>query len=353
MLGLSGSVTEDAIKKAYRKKGRHLHPDRSADENANSLFNELQEAYEAALEAMAPSAPSMPPSAASAPPPAAPRYPYPVGYRFIFPTPNLKPVVNLTLEMADIYTGKQVMLEFYYAQLCRTCFVTGPFPTPCGRCRGSGMATTSKFYAVVTEKCLPCKGTGYSGDCAECNGSRGVMKKTQLKYTFPPHHDFKRFDTITGKGHEWYGEGKINRADVMLNVSIAPTKGFSLEEKSGDLLTFTKISLRASLMTSRLHVTLPGGSQALIDVCDVIRNGSVFRLPMMALYPTSYLYVCVEVELPSRADIVAGYSIAAASETAVRDLQATQKSKDTRIARTEWPQWVQSLVAMKLNNSPD
>jgi DnaJ-class molecular chaperone len=46
ILGVSKDASEDELKKAYRKLSLKYHPDRNSDENAQSMFQEINEAYE-------------------------------------------------------------------------------------------------------------------------------------------------------------------------------------------------------------------------------------------------------------------------------------------------------------------
>ena len=45
-LGVARDVTQDEIKRAYRKLARKYHPDVSKEENAEQQFKALGEAYE-------------------------------------------------------------------------------------------------------------------------------------------------------------------------------------------------------------------------------------------------------------------------------------------------------------------
>lgn len=344
VLELEGTITEEMVKKAYRKKGRHIHPDRSTEANANALFQELQAAYEEGLKHTTGAAPPPPSTPSWYTPPSSSASSPPSISRFLFPTQSFKPTVTISIDMADVYTGKMVMLEYFYARLCRTCFVDGPFARTCSQCKGAGV-TSNKSLLSFAKKCVNCNGTGLEGNCDACHGERGCLKKTNLKYTFPPHYDFKRFDTIAGKGHEWYADGKIHRADVDLKVNITATKGFAMEEKSGDLLTIVKIDLRQSLMLSSLAFSLPDKTTAEVAVTEIIKDGTIFQIPMLALYPTSYLYVYVQVLFPTRSEVASGFSIEAASDTMRRGMLT--HGVDSRIARSKWPRWIEELIAQK------
>lgn len=47
LLGVERNVSEEDLKRAYRKKAIQLHPDKNPDDpDANERFVELQEAYE-------------------------------------------------------------------------------------------------------------------------------------------------------------------------------------------------------------------------------------------------------------------------------------------------------------------
>ena len=46
ILGVGKGASEDEVKKAYRKLAKKYHPDVSTEENAESKFKEVQEAYD-------------------------------------------------------------------------------------------------------------------------------------------------------------------------------------------------------------------------------------------------------------------------------------------------------------------
>jgi DnaJ-class molecular chaperone len=365
VLELEGPVNTEIIKKAFRTKTKIIHPDRSTNENATSLFQELRDAYESAIAEMAAAAV---PAAAAAAAAAAParrtetfisrNLPYiPGGARA-----NLSIIAEVTLD--KMYSGGSVMLEYEFLSLCRSCFQTGPFPECCSLCQGIGFTKPIGFHLFGVKECIACKSTGMAGRCSTCRGDRVIKSRKHLKFNFPAHFDFRKMPVIKEHGHERFEDGKIIKGDVALKISFSLNNYKVAFTESGDVFFMKTISLEESLKSESLSISLPTNLATtttttttttndeipkpitVIAITQTIKNNTLFAIPRKGIYADSWLYMLVKVDLPTRQMMKSGYQmLPMMRQDPFHNQQPDFPEVDFRMNRKDCPHWVASLIS--------
>ena len=185
VLGVARNADGDAIRQAYRRLARELHPDVSTEPKAEERFRELTGAYTILSD----------PSA---------RLLYDrFGYRgrgsgfssarhSSSETPVLAEVNVDTFEAAR---GARREVRYSSREQCQACNGKGSAPgsenAGCTTCAGKGRLTRSATLQVgdwiQVEKCSDCNGRGFSEQdaCPECSGEGSVSQEQVVKVRIP------------------------------------------------------------------------------------------------------------------------------------------------------------------------
>src|SRR5262245_8749475 len=219
LLGVSRTASTDEIKRAFRRLARELHPDVSAEPDAEERFREVTEAYEVLSNAETRQLYD--------------RYGH-AGLRGGGFTPSHFDFGTLSdlfsgffvddlfgvgaragrsrggdigaqveIDLAEAAAGATREVPFEVAVPCATCGATGvepgSAPVTCTRCGGSGrlqQVSQSIFGQFVrTQACPHCGGRGQIVEhpCTDCRGAGRVVEERTLQVTIPAGiHDGQR-----------------------------------------------------------------------------------------------------------------------------------------------------------------
>jgi molecular chaperone DnaJ len=274
VLGVPRNADDQAIKKAFRKLARELHPDVSEHPEAEARFREVSEAYEAL---------SNPETRQLYD-----RYGH-AGLRgggfqpghFDFSSlsdlfsaffgddllggrgrsrgADLSAVVEI--ELAEAATGVTRDVPFEVAVTCSRCAGDGAEPgtnvVTCETCAGMGrvqQVSRSVFGEFVrTSTCPTCGGTGRRIEvpCTQCEGLGRVLEERTLSVTVPPGiHDGQRI-RLSGEGHA--GSLGARAGDIYVLVHVKPDPRFVRE---GDDI-FSTADLTMTQAALGANVTIP------------------------------------------------------------------------------------------------
>jgi len=242
VLGVSKTVSEDDLKKAYRKLAFENHPDRNQnDPQAAERFKEAAEAYQvlsdtdkrAAYDRFGHEGPQ--------------RGGFHPGFNDVedvFSTfgdlfgdffgfggrrhatrrgADLETEVALSFEEAVRGAKKQVRVRRHAS--CATCGGSGAAPGTkpeiCSTCKGRGQVGHSQGFFVVSTTCPTCRGqrTVVKKACAECRGKGVTPREDSFEVTVPAGVDDGQVLRLSGRGQAAPDGGHAGHLYVVLRVT--------------------------------------------------------------------------------------------------------------------------------------
>ena len=335
LLGVAREVTEEELKKAYRKKAVQYHPDKNpGNKQAEEMFKKVSEAYEVLKDPEKRAAYDRFGHAAFAqgggPRPgggAAGGFhdPYDI-FREVFggggggsifeeffgggggsdgahEGADLRYDIEVTLE--DAARGVEKEISFRKLAPCDHCHGTGAEPgskrITCPSCRGVGQVTTSRGFFTVRQVCPICHGNGTRVEkpCHECRGEGRINKTAKLNVRVPPGVDTDSKLRSVGNGEAGVNGGPAGDLYIVIHV-----KEHEVFERQGDDL-FCEIPIKFTLAALGGTIEVPTLSgKASLKIPTGTQSGTTFRLKERGLpglrsgQPGDQL-VRVQVEVPT------------------------------------------------------
>lgn len=226
ILGVSSDVSQDELKKAFRKLALKYHPDHNPDSKiSEDKFKEINEAYSCLND---------PVKRANYDRYGSSEGPSSSGFGFATGTPfgdifgdifddffgggfnrgksrpvkgdDLRYDLEITLEEAAFGVDKSIKVPRW--QTCEVCSGNGCEPgthsETCQECRGSGHIRFQQGFFSVSRACSKCQGAGYiiTKPCHSCKGNGKMKIQRQLSVKMPAGVD-------TGSRLKLRGEGDI------------------------------------------------------------------------------------------------------------------------------------------------
>lgn len=277
VLGVSRTADEREIKKAFRQLARELHPDVSAEPDADQRFKEVVEAYEVLSK-----------------PDARDLYDrfghaglrrggfQPTHFDFgdlsnlfsAFFGDDLFGVSSrgsrrqrggdvaaaVEIDLVDAARGAVREISFDATTPCETCDGSGAEPgtqpATCPSCGGAGRlehVTRTTFGEFVrTQTCSRCSGDGRIAEnpCKACQGSGRLVEKRSFEVEIPAGiHDGQRI-RISGGGHAGASGGSAG--DIYVLVRVRPDSRFTRE--GNDLFSTIDLTMTQAALGTRVAV---------------------------------------------------------------------------------------------------
>ena len=335
VLGVEKGISEEDLKKAYRKLALKYHPDRNpGDKSAEEKFKELGEAYEVLNDPQKRAAYDQYGHAAFDPRSRGFSGAGRSGGGFHDPFDIFREVFGNSGIFGDIFgggesrdsTGPQrgadlrydMEITFMEAALgcekeisvnklenCNSCqgsgAESGSGMKTCNTCGGRGQVVSSRGIFSIAQTCPRCNGNGrvVEKPCHTCRGEGRTEKVSKIKLKIPPG-----VDTGARLRSSQNGEGGIrggHPGDLYIVIHVKPHDVF---QRDGDDLhcevpiSFVQAALGAEIevptLSGKAHIKLPAGTQ----------TGTVFRLKGKGIrnvqgYGHGDLHVTVTVEVPT------------------------------------------------------
>jgi molecular chaperone DnaJ len=303
VLGVSRSVTQDDLKRAFRKLAMQYHPDRNPnDPQAGERFKECSEAYEVLSDPEKRRSYDMFGHAGVSPGAGAGAgFGGFEGFGFgdIFDTffggaggaararrrstrgEDLR--YDLTISFEEAFTGVDQTLDLPRLVGCPSCSGSGAQPgtgtETCAACGGAGQVrrqTQSIFGAVVNvSTCPSCGGEGriLRSPCLECRGQGRVQKQRRLHVKIPAGVDTGSQVRIIGEGEAGFRGGPPG--DLYIVVRVRPHQ--QLRRQDQDVIYELRVNMVQAAVGDTIEVpTLDGPAE--ITIPAGTQYGQTFRL---------------------------------------------------------------------------
>jgi molecular chaperone DnaJ len=312
LLGVAKGVSEEDLKKAYRKKAVQYHPDKNpGNKEAEEMFKKVSHAYEvlkdpekrAAYDRFGHAAFEGPGAGAGA----GARGPGGAGgfhdpfdiFREVFggggggvfdemfgggggrdggrDGADLRYDLEITLEEAA--RGVEKEINFRKNMVCERCEGSGAEPgskrATCPTCRGAGQIRRSGGIITFTQTCPTCGGAGTKIDkaCAQCRGEGRVPKTAKINVRIPAGVDTGSRLRSVGNGEAGVAGGEPGDLYIVLSV-----RDHELFERQGDDL-FCEIPIKFTLASLGGSIEVPTlFGKATLKLPPGTQSGTTFRL---------------------------------------------------------------------------
>ncbi len=315
LLGVTKTVTEEELKKAYRKKAVQYHPDKNpGNKEAEEMFKKVSEAYEVLKDSEKRAAYDRYGHAAFQQG-GAPRGPGGFGggggggfhdpfdmFREVFGQQggggggifdqffggdgngggagrgsDLRYDLEITLEEAAHGVEKEI--SFRRLGGCGHCHGSGAEPgskkATCPTCRGAGQVTTSRGFFHVRQACPTCHGSGQKFEkiCAKCHGQGRVEESAKVKIRIPAGVDTGNKLRSSGNGEA--GAMGSEAGDLYIVVHVKDHEVF--ERQGDDLYCEMPIKFTLATLGGTVHVPTMEG-KASLKIPTGTQSGTTFRL---------------------------------------------------------------------------
>ncbi len=337
ILGLSKGVSQDDIKKAYRKLAIQYHPDKNpGDKNAEERFKEATEAYEilsddsrrqtydqfgfAGLEGMGAGG-------------SGGAHDFSAVFRDfgdIFGDFNFFDSFfggssggrqtrssasrgadiryDLRISFTDAAFGKKENIEYDRRVQCSDCKGMGYEPgtgrQTCKNCGGTGQVRRSSGFFSIASPCPACNGSGtiIENPCESCHGRGAIKKHTKLKVTIPPGIESGKRISIPGKGDAGKNGGPAG--DFYVFITVRPHRYF--ERNGADLYCVIPVDIVQAALGTEITVPNLEEKKIKLKIPSGTQNGKMFRVKnegLPHLQNPQYrgdLYIKIQVRTPVR-----------------------------------------------------
>ncbi|CUS39370.1 chaperone Hsp40, co-chaperone with DnaK [Candidatus Nitrospira nitrosa] len=302
-LGVDRNVSDDELKKAYRKLARQHHPDLHTGEqqkkSAEEKFKEINEAYETLSDQEKRKRYDMFGHAGA-------QQGGPGFDGFDFGRGGFGDVFNdifedffgqaraggggraergndlqynLEVTFEESVYGKEAKLKIPRWELCTDCKGTGAKSAaaikPCASCKGAGQIRFQQGFFSVSRPCGQCEGTGHlvTEPCATCQGRQRVYKERAIAVHIPAGIETGMRLRLSNEGE--HGPNGGPPGDLYVAITVKPHQIF--QRKGLDIACDVPINLVTAVLGGKVEVpTLKGDT--VIKVPPGTQHDKVLRI---------------------------------------------------------------------------
>lgn len=304
LLGLERDASAAAIKRAYRRLARRLHPDiNPGDREAAARFQQILDAYEVLIDPDRRRRYDAGGLGAGGEDPGAFGF---SGFDFSTRTTGQQATtfgdlfadvltrrreagraigergadihVKASLSFEEAWRGVSWEVTVTRQDVCRACAGSGSrqaVETACFACDGSGVVRSVRGHMVFARNCARCGGRGRLRErgCEACQ-SQGVERRSEsMTVDIPAGIADGARVRVPGRGHAGVGGGAPG--DLYLEVEVRPHDVF---RRSGDDLQLElPVEIHEAALGARIEVPTPDGT-ARVRVPPGTQSGQRFRL---------------------------------------------------------------------------
>ncbi len=334
VLGAAKGADKDALKKAYRKKVKELHPDQNSDNpNAEEQFKEVNEAYDilkdpekkAAYDRFGHAAfeGGTGASAGNGGFNRGGHGDFGSAFSDVFDdlfggftggggrqranqaTRGSDLRYNLRVTLEEAFSGKQANISVPGSVSCDACSGTGAEggaePTSCPTCSGMGKVRAQQGFFTVERTCPTCSGRGQiiTNPCGSCSGVGRVEKERSLNVSIPAGVETGTRIRLAGEGEAGLRGGPSG--DLYIFIEVRPHSIF--ERENQNLFCRIPVSMTTATLGGELEAPTLDGGRSRVKVPAGVQTGKQLRLrgkgmPALRGGGSGDLYIELMVETP-------------------------------------------------------
>ena len=330
ILGVDRNVSDDDLKKAYRKLARQHHPDLHAGDqqkkSAEEKFKEINEAYETLSDQERRKRYDMFGHAGA-------QQGGPGFEGFDFGRGGFGDVFNdifedffgqargggatraergndlqynLEITFEEAVYGKEAKLKIPRWEICVDCKGTGAKSAaaikPCASCKGTGQLRFQQGFFSVSRPCGQCEGTGHfvTEPCSTCQGRQRVYKERTIAVHIPAGIETGMRLRLSNEGE--HGPNGGPPGDLYVAVTVRPHQIF--HRKGLDIACDVPVNLVTAVLGGKVEVpTLKG--QTIIKVPPGTQHDKVLRIkglgiPSLKGGSTGDQVYTIKVQIPTK-----------------------------------------------------
>ena len=332
VLGVSKGVSEEAVRKAYRKKAMEYHPDRNKNPDAEDKFKEVNEAYHVLIDSQK-------------------RANYDRfghagagvgsggfgrdfdgadvfgGFGDIFDSffgdftgrgrqrtsqrgDDIQ--YGVTIPFEDAVFGTEREVEVARVEKCHRCSGSGSepgtSPSTCQTCRGAGQVRRSQrsIFGQFTQvtACPTCRGVGstISSPCNSCHGAGTERRDRKIAIKIPAGVEDGMQIRLTGEGDVGINGGPAG--NLYIQLSVAAHKEFRREGQ--DLIYELSLNFVQAALGDEVEVPTLSGQETL-KIPPGTQSGAVFRIkgkgvPQLNGHRRGDMVVPITLQVPTSLD---------------------------------------------------
>jgi molecular chaperone DnaJ len=212
---------------------------------------------------------------------------------------------NLEINLTEAFTGKTAQVRVPSSVSCETCKGSGAkpgtAPKQCGTCGGAGVVRSQSGFFTVERACPTCQGRGQviSDPCNSCGGQGRVQKERTLSVNIPVGVEDGTRIRLAGEGEAGMRGGPSG--DLYIFLSVRPHEFF--QRDGADLYCKVPISMATASLGGEIEVPTIDGKKARVNIPEGAQNGKQFRLkgkgmPVLRSSQAGDMYIQVAVETP-------------------------------------------------------
>ena len=330
ILGVDRNVSDDDLKKAYRKLARQHHPDLHVGDqqkkSAEEKFKEINEAYETLSDQERRKRYDMFGHAGA-------QQGGPGFEGFDFGRGGFGDVFNdifedffgqargggatraergndlqynLEITFEEAVYGKEAKLKIPRWEICVDCKGTGAKSAaaikPCASCKGTGQLRFQQGFFSVSRPCGQCEGTGHfvTEPCSTCQGRQRVYKERTIAVHIPAGIETGMRLRLSNEGE--HGPNGGPPGDLYVAVTVRPHQIF--HRKGLDIACDVPVNLVTAVLGGKVEVpTLKG--QTIIKVPPGTQHDKVLRIkglgiPSLKGGSTGDQVYTIKVQIPTK-----------------------------------------------------
>lgn len=356
VLGVDKNVSEEDLKKAYRKLAKKYHPDANPDnkKEAEEKFKEVSEAYETLsdpqkrrmYDQFGPDGPQCFGGGAGGP--GGGYYSY-TGSGFngfsgfdgfgsdfgdigdIFssffgggsgfgsrtrqrsagPKKGRDLKYNLDVTFEEAYSGVKKEITIMREEECPTCHGTKAKPgtktSTCAACHGSGRVTQTVSTILgqmqTTKTCPECggEGTKIEEKCPDCKGKGTIRKTVKIKISIPAGIDNDQTIVLKGEGESGTKGGP--KGDLYVVVTVRNHRVF--KRQGNTVICEVPITFTQATLGANLKIPMVDGTEEIYPIPEGTQSGTKFTIKgkgfkaVNSTYHGDFVFV-VNVQIPKR-----------------------------------------------------